>query len=329
MSSNKIPRYESLISAGIILLLCGIAAAIILPQFSRQTSGKTQNTAAPAASESIESILSRLAPKGFSAMSGAGVYDEDTLYEKIDGRAPLYTETGFEKLFTRLYKNDSNETISFEVYIYDMAKPENALAVYSQQKRDDAETISDFDFGYRTSNAIFCSLGKYYLEIIGSAESVELVKSLTESAGEIKAALPSGGAIKTEEMIILQKAGAEAGTIKFSTDNTFSCKELTNIFSAVIKIDSKPVTIFLSKRADEKEAAAVAGIYSKFLKDLGATESAAEGLPVESAISFKVFGSIEVVFNNGRFLAGVPGATDAESAAKAAKILNNVLKGTK
>ena len=277
MSSNKIPRYESIISAGIILLLCGVAAAIILPQFRQQTSGQTQNTSEPAAGESMENILSQLSPKGFSAVSKAAVYDEDTLYEKIDGRAPLYTESGFEKLFTRLYKSDSNEIVTFEIFVYDMAKPENALAVYSLQKREDAETISDFDFGYRTSNAIFCSLGKYYLEIIGSAESAELVKSMMESAVAIKASLPAGGVIKTEEMIILQKAGAEAGSIKFSTDNTFSCKELTNIFSAVIKIDGKPATIYLSKRTDEKEAIALADAYAKFLTRIGATPSTSSG----------------------------------------------------
>jgi type II secretory pathway pseudopilin PulG len=326
MSSNKIPRYESIISAGVILLLCGIAAAIILPQFSQQTSGQTQNTSEPAAGESIENILSQLSPKGFSAVSKAAVYDADTLYEKIDGRAPLYTESGFEKLFTRLYKSDSNEIVTFEIFVYGMAKPENALAVYSQQKRDDAEDLTDFDFGYQTSNAIFCSLGKYYLEIIGSAQSAELVKSMTESAVAIKAALPSGGAIKTEEMVILQKAGAEAGTIKFSTDNTFSCKELTNIFSAEIKVDGKPATIYLSKRTDEKEAIALADAYAKFLARIGATEKKI-ALPAESARCFDEFGPIEVVFNNGNFLAGVHEAADMELAAKAAKMLNEVLKG--
>jgi hypothetical protein len=148
---------------------------------------------------------------------------------------------------------------------------------------------------------------------------------MAELADQIKAAMPAGGSIRTEEMQILQKAGTQAGSIKFSTDNTFSCKELTGIFSAVIKIDGKAVTIFLGKRTDEKEAASLVDIYSKFLKDLGATESAAGGLPVESARRFDFSGPVEVVFNNGRFLAGVHEAADAKLAAKAAKILNDIL----
>jgi len=334
MGSNKIPRQESIhskpvesiISIFLMVILCGIAAAVILPQFS-------QKSAAGGFGEGLEETIARLTLKGFTAQSAGEVYNEDTLYEKIDGRAPLYTESGFEKLFTRRYKDNSNEAISFEVFVYDMAKPENALSVYSQQKREDAENIADVDFGYRTSNALFYSIGKFYLEIIGSAESPELLKSMAELANQIKDALPSGSYVKTEEMQILQKAGAQAGSIKFSTDNTFSCKELTNIFSAEIKIDDKSATIFLSRRSDEKEAATLVGIYSKFLKDLGATESAtrtadksaAGGLPTESAKCFDFFGSIEVVFNNGRFLAGVHSASDVDLAAKAAKILNDVL----
>jgi hypothetical protein len=314
MGSAKISRHEAIISIFLMVILCGVAVAVILPQFNQKQAG----------GDRLEDILTRLAPKGFTALSAAEVYNEDTLYEKIDGRAPLYTETGFEKLFTRRYKNDSNEAISFEVYVYDMANPENALTVYSQQKREDAENLADADFGYRTSNALFYSLGRFYLEIIGSAESAELLKSMAELAGQIKNALPLGGSVKTEEMQILQKSGSQAGSIKFSTDNTFSCKELTNIFSAVIKIDDKPVTIFLGKRTDEKEAAALVGIYSKFLKDLGATEKKIP-LPINSASCFDFFGPVEVVFNNGRFLAGIHEAADADLAAKAAKTLNDVL----
>jgi hypothetical protein len=323
MGSAKIPRHEAIISICLIAILCGVAVAVILPQF-----GERQDSVG-----GLEEAIAGLKPKGFTALTGLEIYNPDNLYEKIDGRAPLYTESGFEKLFTRLYKNDSNEAISFEVYIYDMARPENALAVYSQQKREDAENLIDVDSGYRTSNALFYSLGRYYIELVGSAESAELLEAMAELAGQIKDALPAQDSVKAEEMQILQKAGTQAGSIKFSTDNTFGCKELTGIFSAVIKIDGKAVTIFLGKRTDEKEAASLVDIYSKFLKDLGATESAtrtadksaAGRLPVESARCFDFSGPVEVVFDNGRFLAGVHEAADAETAAKAAKILNDVL----
>ena len=156
-----------------MLVLCGIAVAVILPQLSGQQ----------ADGNGLEKTIAGLKPKGFTAISGLETYNPDTLYEKIDGRAPLYTESGFEKLFTRLFKNDSNQVLTFELYVYDMAEPKNALAVYSQQKREDVQNLNDVDFGYQTTNALFYSLGRYYIEIIGSAESAELLKAMSELAG--------------------------------------------------------------------------------------------------------------------------------------------------
>jgi hypothetical protein len=318
MKTTKTPQYETIISTLLLLILCGIAVAVVVPQFrQRQTGG-----------DSLENTIARLNPTGFTVVSGLVTYDADTLYEKIDGRAPLYTESGFEKLFTRLFKNDSNQTQTFELYIYDMAQPKNALAVFSQQKREDVQNISDVDFGYQTTNALFYSLGKYYIELVGSAQSAELLGAMSALAGQIKNALPAGDSVKAEEMQLLQKAGPQPGSVQFSIDNTFSCKELTNIFSAVIKIDNKPVTIFLSKRPDAKEAAALVGIYSKFLADIGAAEKKIS-LPTESARCFDFFGPFEVIFSNGRFLAGVHEAADTALAEKAAKSLNDILNGIK
>ena len=312
----KTPRYETIISILILFILAVVAAAVIVPQFQTQ---KPQ-----AQSGGLENILSNLKPKGFTAVAGLETYNADTLYEKIDGRAPLYTETGFEKLFTRLFKNDSNDALTFELYLYDMANPKNALAVYSQQKREDVQNLADVDFGYKTSNALFYSLGKYYLEIIGSAESAQLLSAMASIADQIKSQIASDESVKSEEIQLLQKAGPEPGSVKFYIDSTFGCKELTNVFSVVIKIDNKPVTIFLSKRNDDKDASFLVATYSKFLTGLGAKEKNIN-LPTQTAAAFDFFGPIEVVFSTGQFLAGVHEAKDAQTASKAAKILYDIL----
>lgn len=313
----KTPRYETIISVLILLVLAAVAAAVILPQFY------IPKPASPAGSRNLEDILAALKAEGF----GGGkieTYDADTLYEKIDGRAPLYTETGFERLFTRHFKYDSNDAQTFEIYIYDMANPRNALAVYSSQKREGVESLKDVDFGYKTSNAMFYSLGKYYLELVGSEESRQLADSIVSVAEQIKSQIDAGESVKSEEMALLQKAGAEAGSIKFYIDSAFGCTQLTNVFSAAFKIDSKQAAIFLSKRADEKDAASLIETYSKFLTGLGAKEKKIE-LPSAGGKALEFFGPIEVVFSKGVFLAGIHEAPDDQTAAKAAKIIYDCL----
>lgn len=282
MKKAKTPQYETLISVVILLILCCVAMAVILPQFSSQPMPQTTQPG----SENLENILSGLKPADFTAISKLETYDADTLYEKIDGKAPLYTDSGFEKLFTRQFRDNSKDDQTFELYVYDMGSPKNALAVYSQQKREDVQTISGVDFGYQTTNAIFYSLGKYYLEIIGSAQSPELLKSMATLVEQLKTALPPTQSLATEEMQLLQKTGPEAGSIKFYIDSAFGCKELTNVFSVVIKTDNKPVTIFISKRADEKEASSLVSTYSKFLTGLGAKEKKID-LPAPTGVAFE------------------------------------------
>lgn len=63
----KTPRYETIISILILLILAVVSAAVILPQFH------TQVPQAQASSGSLENILSNLKPKGFTAVAGGNL----------------------------------------------------------------------------------------------------------------------------------------------------------------------------------------------------------------------------------------------------------------
>jgi hypothetical protein len=321
MKTAETPQYETIISIVVLLVLCGVALAVILPQFNILPQQTAQS-----GSGNLENILSSLKSSGF-APSKLETYNADTLYEKIDGKAPLYTDTGFEKLFTRVFKDNSQDSQTFEIYVYDMGNAKNALAVYSQQIREDAQALPDADFGYKTTNALFYSLGKYYIEIIGSAESSQLLGAMTSTADQIKKEVTAGNPVKSDEMQILEKAGSQAGSLKFYIDSAFGCSQLTNVFSSVIKVDDKPVTIFLSKRSDDKDAASLVSTYSKFLTGLDAKDKKID-LPVSTGAAFDFFGPIEVVFSSKEFVAGVHGAPDDQSASKAAKTLYDTLQET-
>ncbi len=130
----------------------------------------------------------------FPPVGKAETYNTDNLYEKIDGKAPMYQEAGFVKLTTQRFAAKSNSELGFELYNYDMNNAKNAFSVYSRQKRADATDLSDLGasaFGYVAGNAICISLGKNYIEMIGSAESNELVdgmKGIAQKSGrQIKA----------------------------------------------------------------------------------------------------------------------------------------------
>ncbi|TFG46523.1 MAG: hypothetical protein E4H40_07285, partial [Candidatus Brocadiia bacterium] len=119
-------RFESAISLCIIAVLAVIAVGIVLRQL-------------PDPGRKERSELGHLTPAGFILASKTEFYRHDNLYEKIDGKADLYTESGFEILQTCRFAASQNTELDFEAFIYDMGTLRNAFSVYSLQKRSDAE----------------------------------------------------------------------------------------------------------------------------------------------------------------------------------------------
>ena len=75
-----------------------------------------------------------------------------------------------------------------EVFIYDMATPENAFSVYSMQRREGAQGDETVPNAYRTENALFMAHEKFYLEIIGTDAS----EALQQAIGQLARAFCAG-----------------------------------------------------------------------------------------------------------------------------------------
>ena len=167
--SGRARTFETAVSVLILLIMIGTAVGIYvisrdydMARFGITSEGRNR-----------KAILRLLAKPR--------TYNYDNLYEKIDGKAPMYQEAGFVGLIAQRFAAKSNSELGFELYIYDMNNAKNAFSVYSRQKRADATDLNDLGasaFGYVAGNAICISLGKNYIEMIGSAESNELVDGM-------------------------------------------------------------------------------------------------------------------------------------------------------
>jgi hypothetical protein len=270
-------------------------------------------------------------PQGdFTPIGKPETYNDDNLYEKIDGKAPMYQEAGFVKLDAQRFAAKSDSELSFELSTYDMNNAKNAFSVYSRQKRADAAELAglgDFAFGYVAGNEICLSLGKNYIEMIGSAESNDLVDKMKGFANNLASQFKPGPKDKIAELAYFP-AGTVAGTWKLQIDNAFGFDGLTDTFSAQYKLGDKDVTIFLSRRKNADEAKAVAKNYYDFLVSNGAKAVAADSEILKSAGAsvMDFYGAFEIVFQTGVFVGGVHEVNDKQAAQKAAEVLIGRLK---
>jgi hypothetical protein len=269
---------------------------------------------------------SSLVPPRFETISEVEIYIPENLYEKIDGKAPLYIESGFEKLFTQRFVSKDDQALWMELFVYDMGSVKNAFSVFSVQRRADAVMSKTLNpqYAYRTGNALYFVRGHYYIELVGSSESNELFKAMTEVSDRLRKKLAVDTVTEIAELNLFPPNNIVQGSIKLYLTNTFGFEGLTDTLTAQYKIDDETITVFFSKRVSSKDAEATAKSYRKFLIENGAVvKKAYNKILADNVMDF--YNTTEVVLSSGPFVVGIHESENQESAEKLAVMLINKL----
>ena len=200
----------------------------------------------------------------------------------------------------------------------------NAFSVYSLQKRADAEILPPLPTwsAYKTSNAVYFAHGRYYVELVGSTESVELVKTAVEVTKKFTSVIVVDDTAMAELDLFPQK-NMVPGSLKLHLTNAFGFDGLTDTFTARHKFDNEIVTAFFSKRHSPQDAQRLLESYYKFLIDNGAKDKKDFNFEFGRAVTF--YGTFELIFKNDVYIAGVHEADSLTAAVKAATMLKNKL----
>jgi hypothetical protein len=311
---------ESRIGLCILAVLAVVAAAILLTQSNADMNRFGMQ---PADTGKGRTDLAALAPAQFEPLSEAEVYTADNLYEKINGKATFYLDSQFESLSTQRFANTEAEDLWIELYVYDMGSVRDAFSVYSRQIRPEAQTLSDMKFEYQTTNGMYLAAGRYYVEMVGSSESQELLDAMAKVTRKIKTTLPAKDQKQIPELSLLPRENLMPDTVKLYLSDAFGFEGLTDTFVARYLCDGQTVTAFFSRRAGPKDARELAENYFNFLIDSGATakQTASNTLQKINVRTADVYDTIEIVGVIGPFVAGIHGADDQSAAEKIAEAL--------
>lgn len=319
-------RLETVVSVSIIAVLLIITVILLVRQSDTDISRfgiVAENVQLAQKPPSIaEDSPAIPAPTGFDKLSAAEIYTTENLYEKINGKAPLYTEAGFLKLYCQRFVDKSDPNLWMEVFLYDMGNIRNAFSVFSMQRRPDAKVLPTFDqaYGYSTSNGLYFTHGRYYTEVIGSAESDQLVMAMLETAANIQKNPMAANDLKIEEFDLFRSENLVPDSMKLYLKNAFGFEELSDVFAAQYKIGDLAITVFFSKRPNVQDASSMAEQYVKFLVENGATVKQTTSEFLKDKV-FDFYGATEIVFTTGQFVVGVHEVENQEAAEKAATIL--------
>jgi len=316
LSKSSSGSKETIISAVILVLLAIVAAWVLAQRSTGDISrfgirGTDPNTPANAATDQQTSGVpikpSAYAPPGYTGFAPAKTYESDNLYQKINGKAPMYIEAGFVKLYSQQLVNTGDDSLITEINIYDMGSARNAFSIYSRQRRSDAASIEGLDIGYKTSNALYSVHGKYYIELVGFAESQQLYTANKQIIENIRQSLATTGQTGITETDYFPKKQLIAGSEKLYLSSAFGFAEMDEVVAARYDIGEYGVTAFLSERTDAEEAKKLADSYAKFLRDNGANQDSvdSERLKAKNITVLDFYGTYEIIFHEGRFTGGV------------------------
>jgi hypothetical protein len=332
-------RLESAISVLLLAVLLLIGLGVYIRQFDVDMGrfGIDTTTAGPLLEQTEpntqEPALDALMPDGFKKLSETETYDAGNLYEKINGKAPLYTESGFVKLFSQRLISKDDESLWMELFVFDMAAIRNAFSIYSVQKRADARM---FAFAkpqpcYRTSNGLYFVHGNFYVELIGSTESTVLDKAMAEIAVKFASQTIVDDA-KIAEFALFPEEDFVPGSFKLYLANAFGFDGFTDIFTCRYKLGDQSITTFLSKRPDPRDAQTTVESYYNFLIENDAKDkpTANKTLKDIGAKVLDFYDTTEIIFAIGPFVGGIHEAENQKSAEElAARLFDKLSNAAK
>ena len=327
--TNKTKPIETAISLFILAILVLIAWTVVAIQYDHDMGKFGIITDAPIdttqGQQSTEmEFISKLMPKGFKNISKEEIYNAENLYEKINGKAPLYTENGFKSLICQRFTSLSDENLIFEVYLFEMDTARNAFAVYSVQKRAGATDIACESFCYKTDNSVYFCSGRFYCEMVGFVQSPDLVKAMEDAAVNFISGNKSDTQI--EELELFPKENFIAGSVKFYPSDAFGYDGFKDIFSCHYEIQGERLTAFLSKSQTATQAKEMADGYFKFVTDNGGTVKKAQNEILNGKV-VDFYDTTEIIFSVGNFMGGIHEAEDQQAAENIAKnLLENLNK---
>ena len=329
--ARTVSKTETWVGYAILLVLAVIAGGIFLKQSRYEQSilkpGALQTESPSQASPLTSSPrnLIQFAPDGLTPLTPPEVFGPENLSDKINGKAELYLSAGFVNLASQRFATRDEPGVWMETFVYDLGSIRGSFAVYSLQRRFEAEKLDLSAFSYKTENALFLVHGSYYLEIISSVPQ-ERMTELMLSFGRNFIRQTSVSRERITELALFPVQHLDEDSIALLSSDGFGFERFDSIFTAQYVMADTELTAFLSQRKSQTEAAELVTAYTSFLLANGGAE-VRTSMDIPGAKLVEIMDTFELVFSQGVMLAGVHGAENRKTAEELAFMLQQNLAG--
>lgn len=276
-----------------------------------------------AASVAPPAKTSPLEVPGTKPMGDTEYYSPDSLYEKIDGRAPAYIEFHFLHLRSRAFLVPGTTGSYVDVYEYRMDSPVNAFGIFALERDPSGKPLDFAPDGYSGEMGFYFRQGNCYVQVIASDQkpaTIGLARSVSEHLAKAIPADDTGLDARRR----LPSRGLIPESVTFTQENALGQAFLKDVFQADYQFEGQKISFFLMVTTPETAAKA----WESFLAFSGRYGGKAEALPdLAGAKVFQAqnFGKFKLIYQRDGELGGV---LDAADPAAATAFLTKALDGS-
>ena len=263
-----------------------------------------------AISQAGHQALSSMEPyAGYSAMGELEVYSADTLYEKINGRAPAYIGFNFQELTFRTVTIDGQSGQYLDVFVYQMDTPVNAFGIFSMEREAGAKSVDFVSDGYRSDMGFFFRQGNTYVQVIASDVSDVVMNAAEQFSKELASNIPLDDAgVGAAAMLPLENQ--VPGSVSYIQEYAYGLEQLNDVFEARYEVDGVEFPFFGMAAEGDQLREAFEAVVSYFT-DYGELLEHYE-VNGYTVIVGDIFGQLSVVFLTDEAIGGVMNADSLE-----------------
>ena len=264
-----------------------------------------------------------LGPVGWSE-ARLSTFDNDNLYEKINGREDYYKSFGFERLwFLSIVEDGGVDTASgstlpriVDIELFDLGSAPNALGAYAGERPPEVvPSVDDTGMSHRSENALFMTRGRFYLRALGSDSGPKVQGLLSHLETRFRAHL-SGEALPWGYALFVGALQFDPGRVSFMPENAFSFGFARNVYAA--RLDDGDSEIFVVAAPGGEEPTALARRFTDGFLGYGSRiEGAVEGVDSPAWVRDRYVQRVSGAVARGGWVMGVRGAADTASAQRA------------
>jgi hypothetical protein len=309
---SEVPSWERLSAGFVFALLATLSAWIFWKGKTYDTARYLPTVADSGQNNPSKSLLEGLA--GFPPLSETEVYSPETLFEKINGRAPAYFDFGFKELQCRTFAVENLSGEFVDVFVYTMGSPLDAFGIYSMENSGESNPLDFVADGVRGGFGSYFRRGDAYVQVNGSSELPQVQQVVDRLARELALRLPADErGLEAKEGLVLE--GIRAGTMTYIRENAYGQETLRGVFEAEVERKGALLRVFVM-RADSPEAAGTAWValrdfYQRFGRVVKTEGAAADG---SAWFVGESFGQTAGVYLKGQLVGGSMDAGGMEAA---------------